>query len=103
MLKSKSLLVITALLGFLILPNMSSVAQTIYIKKAPPAKKLVIKTSSPFPNAVWVNSHWKWKGAKYVWIKGYWTKPRHGYIWVSGHWVKTKRGWYWKKGHWKPV
>jgi hypothetical protein len=99
----KSLLIVTVLLGFSISLNSSGEAKTMYIKKAPPGEKIVIKTSRPFPNAIWISSRWKWTGTKYVWLKGYWIKPRHGYIWVDGYWVKTKRGWFWKKSHWKPI
>ena len=73
-----------------------------YVRVAPPPPKTEVKPSKPFPNAVWIDGHWKYKRGHWVWVPGHWAKrPRSGAVWVSGHWVKTPRGWKWVPGHWK--
>lgn len=104
MLKYKSILMMTVLLGFILSVNSDSRALTIYVKKAPPARKvIVVKTPAPYANGIWIQGRWKWNGNKYVWVNGYWVKPRYGHVWVPGHWVKTRRGWHWRSGHWKRI
>jgi len=84
--------------------NASFAAKVVYVRKAPPTKKVVVvKTKSPYKNGIWVNGRWVWKNNHYVWTKGRWVKPRKGFVWVNGHWQKTPRGWVWRSGHWKRI
>ena len=77
-------------------------ARTIYVKKTPPARKVVvIKSSKPYHNALWAKGHWGWKDKNYTWVSGKWKQPRAGFIWIDGHWKKTRHGWVWVDGHWK--
>ena len=77
----------------------------IYIRKAPPSKKVIVIKKGPRPHAraIWMNGYWHWNGKKYVRKNGHWIKPRKGFVWVPGHWVHTGQGWYRIEGHWKRV
>jgi hypothetical protein len=78
-------------------------AQIIVVKKPHKPKVLVVKTSKPGPNQIWINGHWKVKKNKYVWTKGYWVKAKEQHSWVEGRWKKVRGGWKWIPGHWKRV
>jgi hypothetical protein len=56
---------------------------------------------SPYPNALWIEGEWAWRGGRYVYINGYWSRPVPGRIYVAGHWKLTGGGYYWVPGHWK--
>ena len=73
------------------------------VVKEPPAPKVEAKPLKPFPNAVWIDGHWKWSSAisDFVWVSGHWAKAKPGKTWVKGHWRKTQKGWKWVKGHWR--
>lgn len=77
-------------------------APTVVVKE-PPAPRVESKPPKPFPNAVWIDGHWKWgSGANdYVWVPGHWTKAKPGKTWIKGHWKKTPKGWKWVKGQWR--
>ena len=75
-------------------------AGTIVVRDAPPPARAETRSPRPTPNAVWIDGHWKWAGARYIWVSGYWEKKPKG-TWVAGHWKKTPRGHVWVKGHWK--
>ncbi|MBN1997615.1 YXWGXW repeat-containing protein [candidate division KSB1 bacterium] len=76
-------------------------ARVVYVKKAPPAPRVVVKKPAcPYKKAVWVNGHWTWKKNQYVWVAGHWVKVKPGYRWIDGHWKKTPHGWIYVKGHW---
>ena len=49
----------------------------VYDRPEPPAPKVEIRTASPYPGAVWVPGHWKWRGRGrgYVWVPGHWRRP----------------------------
>lgn len=82
-------------LGFFCAPSAA-----VYIRKAPPAKRVVVRPARPHKSAVWATGHWTAKKGTYVWISGTWQKNRPGYAWIDGHWQNTARGWIWVKGHW---
>ena len=75
----------------------------IYIKDAPPKKRVEIKIEKTHPDAVWITGHWKWVRKKhdYIWVPGHWVKPKKHRIWIPGSWEKTRRGWFWLEGYWK--
>ncbi|MBN2413114.1 YXWGXW repeat-containing protein [candidate division KSB1 bacterium] len=80
----------------------SFAARRVYVKKTPPARKVVVvKTVKPHNNSIWVKGHWKWENNRYVWLDGCWENPKPGHLWIDGHWKKTKHGWIWVQGHWK--
>jgi len=93
-----TLLIAIVLFGFTV---QSLSARPVYVKKTPPARKVVVKPAKPHHNAIWVKGHWSWKKDSYKWVGGHWLKSKPGYIWVDGHWKKTKHGWIRIAGHWK--
>ncbi len=101
--KTIKMIFLTAFLSFFIFPLFGAANAAIYVRTAPPAKKVVVKPAKPYKNAVWVSGHWGVKGGNYVWISGHWTKHRHGCVWVDGYWKKTPKGWVWVKGHWARI
>jgi hypothetical protein len=94
----------TILACFLFLTSMSlenCASRVVYMKKAPPARRVEVKSARPYSNAVWVAGHWKWNGRSYIWSSGRWIKPKKGKNWVPSHYEKTRRGWHFIPGHWK--
>lgn len=96
--KGLSLLWIVLLVAFFAL---GCTRRVVVVHTAPPPPRAEVKPAPPYPNAVWIPGHWKWKRGRYVWVPGHWAKPRRGYVWVPGHWEKRPRGWVWVPGHWK--
>ena len=75
-------------------------ARVIYVKTAPPARKIVVTPKCPYKGGVWVKGHWTWHHGVYAWVDGTWVKPKKGKVWVDGHWKRTQHGWVWVEGHW---
>ena len=71
------------------------------VVRQPPPKKVEVKPAKPYPNAVWVQGHWAYRGGTYVWVPGHWKKARPGRTWVAGHWARRRGGWVWVKGYWR--
>ena len=103
--KRKIVLLMIAFWMTLGLANLDARVKTVYVRTAPPAKKVVVvkKPAKPHKNAFWVDGRWQWSGKKYVWKNGYWQKPRKGFVWVAGHWKDTPHGWIWVEDHWKRI
>jgi len=87
-------------LGLVAAPS-GCAARTVYVVRRPPVARVEVVPVRPYPRAVWISGHWRWKHGRYVWVGGYWKKARPGYVWVPGRWIKRPRGWVWRKGHWK--
>ena len=51
---------------------------TYYVKAPPPPVRVEVESVRPYPRAVWVTGHWKWRGRR----------RRGRYIWIPGHWRK---------------
>lgn len=82
----------------------SHAAKIVHIRKAPPAKRVVVvKSKSPYRGGIWISGRWAWKNNRFVWTSGRWVRPRKGFVWVDGYWQKTPAGWVWKSGHWKRI
>lgn len=95
------IIILVSVLGLIFILSSNCASRTIYVVKSPPVKKVtVVKTPAPYPNSIWVNRHWTWRGGKYVWVNGYWVKPRRGQVWMQGYWIKKPRGWVWVQRHW---
>ncbi len=49
---------------------------TYYIKEAPPPARVELRSARPYPRAVWIPGHWKWRGRRrrYIWIPGHWRR-----------------------------
>jgi hypothetical protein len=77
-------------------------ADRIYVRIAPPAPIVEVRTVAPSPRHVWVEGYHRWDGKVYVWVPGRWSvPPRHAAVWVPPHWVHHKRGWYFVGGRWR--
>lgn len=92
------------MIGLFILLNLSLMncaSRVVYVRKAPPAARVEVRTAKPYAGAVWVPGYWRWKGRKYVWTSGRWVKARPGKTFIKGYWKKTPRGWRYVPGHWR--
>jgi hypothetical protein len=66
-----------------------------------PAPPYYARPLAPYPNYVWIDGEWAWRGGSYVYINGYWARPIPGRIYIAGHWRNGRGGYYWVPGHWK--
>ena len=96
------LLVAAAVLGASLAAS-PAVGAPVYVKVAPPARRVEVRVVAPSPKHIWIGGFHRWDGTAYVWVPGrYELPPRHGQVWVSGHWTHHKHhGHYWVEGHWK--
>lgn len=86
--------------SFFAMGSASPVNARVYVKKAPPAKKVDVRPVKPHKNTVWVSGYWSVKRGNWIWVAGQWQMKRPGYVWIDGHWKNTSKGWIWIKGHW---
>ena len=95
---------LTLILLFVFLPMSNNLfaAKKVYVRVTPPAPKkvVVVRSTKPSNNAIWIEGRWKWNNGKWIWVKGYWQKTKVGFNWVSGHWKHTPNGWVWIEGYW---
>src|SRR5690606_8432808 len=42
----------------------------------PPPRRVAARPRAPRYDAVWVEGHWTWNGARYVWTAGRWERRR---------------------------
>lgn len=69
---------------------------------APPPPRVEVRPAVPYPDAVWVEGHWEFRGGSWVWLPGCWSaRPHARAVWVQGHWRETPNGWRWVPGHWR--
>lgn len=66
-----------------------------------PAPPYYARPFAPYPNAVWIDGEWAWRGGRYEYINGYWARPDQGRIYIHGHWKNGRGGYYWVPGHWR--
>lgn len=99
--KIKRFLLLLSLVAFLFTSFIGCASRAVYVRTAPPAKRVEVRSARPFANAVWIAGYWRWNGNKYVWAKGKWAKPKKGKKWIPGHWKSSRRGYFWVPGHWK--
>lgn len=72
------------------------------VRTPPPPPRVEVRPAPPFPDSVWIEGHWAFRGGEWVWIDGHWERrPRPGAVWVPGHWKETPKGWRWVPGHWR--
>jgi hypothetical protein len=72
------------------------------VRTGPPPPRVEVRTVAPYPEAVWIDGHWDYRGGNWVWLQGHWERgPFPGATWIPGHWRETPNGWKWIPGHWK--
>jgi len=82
--------------------TMSVVGCVGVIRTGPPPARVEVVPAAPYPEAVWIEGHWDYRGGNWVWLPGYWERrPYGGAVWVPGHWRETPAGWKWVPGHWR--
>lgn len=86
--------------GFMLITT-GCASRVVYVRQAPPVRKVEVRPARPFANAVWIDGHWRWNDRAYLWVPGHWVKVKKGKSWVAGHWVRTRRGFRWVPGHWR--
>jgi len=85
------------------LSSTAAQAAVVYVKVAPPAPIVEVRTVAPSAGHVWIAGYHRWDGAAYVWVPGRWAlPPRPHAVWVAGHWAHHRaNGYYWVEGRWK--
>ncbi len=68
---------------------------------APPASRVEVVGTPPYPGYFWIAGYWRWAPRGYVWIRGHWAPPRAGFRWVARRWVHTRYGWRLGGGRWR--
>ncbi len=72
------------------------------VRTGPPPARVEVRPALPYPEAVWIDGHWDYRGGNWVWAQGYWERrPFPGAVWIPGHWRETPGGWKWIPGHWR--
>jgi YXWGXW repeat-containing protein len=83
-------------------PACASPRGRVYVRLAPPAPIVEVRSVAPGRGFVWLPGYYAWNGGAYVWTGGRWARPRHpSAVWVPGHWVRERRGWYFVEGRWR--
>jgi YXWGXW repeat-containing protein len=98
----KKVSIISLIFTVFILASCSTSAHT--VSHNPPSKTtIVVKSSRPGNNYVWVDGYWKWSNRKhkYVWVNGYWAKKRNGRVWIPNHYQKKHGTYVYVPGHWR--
>jgi hypothetical protein len=101
-------LITAGLSGLVILatPLLADVSVHIDIAGPPaPRHEVIVESSRPGPDYVWVAGYWGGAPGNYVWSSGHWDRPPHGHEhahWVAPRWQKGNDGRYQQsKGEWR--
>lgn len=74
----------------------------VYVRRAPPATRIELVTTSPGHGYVWVRGYWAWRTGNFLWVPGIWIViPPGQQQWVAGQWDHDRYGWYWRDGRWR--
>ena len=72
------------------------------IAPPPPRREVVVYSSRPSFDYVWVPGYWNWYGGRHVWISGRWDRPPHGRRhWDSPRWERRRGGYIFVEGRWR--
>ena len=69
----------------------------------PPRAEVIVQSSRPGPDYVWVAGYWDGTPGHYSWVGGHWDRPPHGHArWIAPRWEKDHDGHYHQiKGEWR--
>ena len=84
--------------------NRHAKKHVVRVRVAPPAPRVVVKTTAPSVRHVYVGGYWRWepKTSVHVWVDPVWMLPPHdGEVWHPGHWEKDGDEWEWEEGEWE--
>ena len=72
------------------------------IAPPPPRREVVVYSSRPSFDYVWVPGYWNWYGGRHVWISGRWDRPPHGRRhWDAPRWEHRRGGYIFVEGRWR--
>jgi len=91
-------MILMAIVAVLLLSTVGC-ASNRYISAQPEAV-VVARPIPPYPNYIWVDGGYYWRGGRYIYRPGYWVAPRRVGVYRPGAWVNTPRGYYWHRGRW---
>jgi hypothetical protein len=76
---------------------------TIDAPPPPPRHEVIVESSRPGADFIWVNGYWDGSPGHYVWVAGRWNRPPHDHAqWVAPHWDRDHDGHYHQvKGEWR--
>jgi len=89
-----------AILSLIVMAFSLGASAQIYVNVRP-EPPVIVRTTAPSPQHVWIGEEWETRNGAYVHTGGHWALPPHpGWRWIPGHWAH-RRGWYWIPGHWR--
>ena len=72
------------------------------IAPPPPRHEVIVYSSRPSIDFVWVPGYWNWYGGRHVWIGGRWDRPPHrNRHWESPRWERRHGGYRFIEGRWR--
>jgi hypothetical protein len=83
-------------------PALPEVNVTVTVKEPPPPKpEVVVETSRPSTDYVWVAGYWDWRPTGWEWVAGRWEKPpASGVRWLTPDYARVEGGVRYIPGHW---
>jgi len=73
------------------------------VRLAPPAPRneIIVESSRPAPEHVWVSGDWHWNGREWIWIGGRWDRPPiERSVWIRASYRHRHGHWEYVPGHW---
>jgi hypothetical protein len=69
----------------------------------PPRREVIVESSRPGPDYVWVGGFWDGQPGHYSWSAGHWDRPPHAHAsWMAPHWDRGPDGHYHQvSGQWR--
>lgn len=96
---------LVSIAGFAPTPMNAQVSLSIRVDAPPPPPRheVIVESSRPGPDFVWVGGYWDGAPGHYVWTPGHWDRPPHGHgVWVGPRWEVDHDGHYHQvKGEWR--
>ncbi len=72
------------------------------IAPPPPRREVIVYSSRPSVDFVWVPGYWNWHSGRHVWISGRWDRPPHGHHnWHAPRWERHRGGYRFVEGRWR--
>lgn len=72
----------------------------VIVHRAPPVRRVEVRTVAPGPGYVWVAGHYTRAGNRWIWMSGMWVvPPRPDAYWVDAAWNPGSHQWI--EAHWE--
>lgn len=101
MLKFKTGMILTALLGAAAMSGCAARAH--YVRGGPPPPPMVgVVGYAPAPGYVWIEGFYNLRGPRWVWAPGRWVRPPHRHaVWVQPRVERHGNRYRYYRGYWR--